>query len=368
MARAYLPPSLRRFVELTLRRLKKNLPRLLSTASCALAVLASSAPAVGREVPAKPCNYQDLMPAYEKFAASTAGLVPQQRAVAFVSDFAAQYRDYYAPEVFGDAARMQARALRYFDPAQAAAIFPGVPPLTAGRLAALGRVVGPQFARQQRRFMQTFADFTCDTTVEFGVSLMKFDGHPADFGGKHYLLFGVDIIAMLHEPADMPAFFDHEIFHLYHRQVIGARAPQDDEPAWWTMWTEGLATYVSQRMNPRLDAQQVLWYPRDMVTRMEQDRARAARFMLRDIDKTGPDADRWFLASDSVEGLPIRAGYYLGYLFAKSQGDGRPLPELARMSPELVHGAAVTFLTQLAETGGSDRRRTRSGSSRQWWR
>jgi hypothetical protein len=325
----------------------------LRTALCALAALAGSALAFGGEAAGKPCSYHDLMPAYERFAAATAGLPPQQRAAAFVSDFALRYPNYYAPEVFGDAARMQARALRYFDPAQAASIFPGVPPLTEGRLAALGSVVGPQFARQQRRFMRTFTDFACDTTVEFGVSLMRFDGHPAEFGGKHYLLFGVDIIAMLHEPADMPAFFDHEIFHLYHRQVIGLRAPQGEDPAWWTMWTEGLATYVSQRMNPGLDAQQVFWYPRDMVNRMERDRAHAARLMLRDIDKTGPDADRWFLASVAVQDLPIRAGYYLGYLFAKSEGDGQPLPQLARMAPEAIHAAAVAFLTRLAEADGA---------------
>jgi hypothetical protein len=326
----------------------------LRTGLCALATLAASALTFAAEAASKPCSYQDLMPAYEKFAAGTAGLSPQQRAAAFVSDFAPRYPNYYAPEVFGDAARMQARALRYFDPAQAAIVFPNVAPLTAGRLAALSSVVGPQFSQQQRRFMRTFTDFSCDTTVEFGVALLKFDGHPVEFGGKHYLLFGVDIIAMLHEPADMPAFFDHEIFHLYHRQVIGLRAPQGDAPAWWTMWMEGLATYVSQRMNPGLDAQQVLWYPHDMVARMEQDRARAARLMLRDIDKAGPDGDRWFLANTSVEGLPIRAGYYLGYLFARSEGDGRPLPQLARLAPRQIHVEAVTFLTRLAQAGGAE--------------
>jgi hypothetical protein len=331
-------------------------PSSLRTALCALAILASAFALAG-EAAGKPCSYQDLMPAYEKFAVRT-GLTPPQRAAAFVTDFASRYPDYYAPEVFGDAARMQASALRYFDPAQAIIVFPGVPPLTAGRLAALGSVVGPQFAQQQRRFIRTFTDFSCDTTVEFGVSLLKFDGHPAEFGGKHYLLFGVDVIAMLHNPTEMPAFFDHEIFHLYHRQVVGARAPPGDAPTWWTMWTEGLATYVSQRMNPRLSAQQVLWYPRDMVARMETEQVRAARLMLRDIDKTGPDADRWFLAGTSVEGLPNRAGYYLGYLFAKSEGDrgarAQPLPQLARMAPDSIHGAAVTFLTRLAQDGGAD--------------
>jgi hypothetical protein len=189
--------------------------------------------------------------------------------------------------------------------------------------------------------MQTFTDFSCETTVEFGVSLLRFDGHPADFGGKRHLLFGVDSIALLHVPADMPAFFDHEIFHLYHRQVIGSRAPQGDEPAWWTMWVEGLATYVSQRMHPGLAAQQVLWYPKDMVVRIQQDPARAATLLLRDIDKTGNEADRWFLANEEVEGLPARAGYYLGYLFASSEAGAGSLPQLARLEPARVHRDAV---------------------------
>ena len=185
------------------------------------------------------------------------------------------------------------------------------------------------------------------------MSLLKFDGHPADFAGKHHLLFGVDTITLLHVPADMPAFFDHELFHLYHRQVIGSRAPQGADPAGWSPWTEGLATYVSQRMNPLLDAQQVLWYPEDMVTRLDQDLAHAALLMLNDIDKRGSDADRWFLASQSVDGLPQRAGYYLGYLFAKFEGDGKPLRQLARTPPDQVHADAVQFLTQLSRAGSA---------------
>jgi hypothetical protein len=297
----------------------------------------------------KPCSYQDLMPAYEKFSLETAALTPEQRAAAFVKDFAAQYPDYYAPKVFGDETKMRASAARFFDAKRSAAVFPDFPPLTPERIAAMGRVAGSQFAEQQQRFIQTFADFSCATEVEFGPSLLKFDGHPVEFDGKSHLLFGVDVIAAVHEPADMPAFFDHEIFHLYHRQVIGAQAPQgEDDPAWWTMWVEGLATYVSQRMNPELNAQQVLWSPKNMVARMQLEQVRAAKLMLLDIDKTGSDADRWFLAGQTVEGLPPRAGYYLGYLFAKWAGDGEALPVLARMAPKKVRDEEIKFLTELA--------------------
>jgi hypothetical protein len=300
----------------TLSRSLKNvtMKKTVHATICALTMLVLRGLTPVSAAPTQPCTFEDLMPAYDKFAQATAGVAPAQRAAAFVTTVASRYPDYYAPEVFGDDTKLHARALRFFYPAQRAAALPGTPPLTKERLAAMGKVVGPQFAEQQRRFMQTFTDFSCETTVEFGVSLLRFDGHPADFSGKKHLLFGVDSIALLHVPADMPAFFDHEIFHLYHRQVIGSRAPQGDEPAWWTMWVEGLATYVSQRMHPGLAAQQVLWYPKDMVVRIQQDPARAATLLLRDIDKTGNEADRWFLANEEVEGLPARAGYYLGYL------------------------------------------------------
>jgi hypothetical protein len=322
-------------------------PALSTIAAIAISIGASAGAVAG-----VPCKYEDLMPTYEQFAAATANAAPEKRATAFLTRVAARFPDYYSPEVFGDEARINKRALQFFDPAQSTVTFPGVAPLTPQRLSALAGVVGPQFTTQQRRFMQTFTDFTCDTTVEFGVSLLKFDGHPADFAGKHHLLFGVDTIALLHVPEDMPAFFDHELFHLYHRQVVGSRAPQGEDPAWWSMWTEGLATYVSQRMNPQLDAQQVLWYPQDMVTRMDKDLARAAVLMLEDVDKRGSDADRWFLASQAVDGLPPRAGYYLGYLFARSEGQGKPLPQLARVPPDRVHANAVRFLMQLANAGG----------------
>jgi hypothetical protein len=319
-------------------------------AALAMTGLGGLAPAFAAQ--SRPCSYQDLMPAYRKFSTETAALAPEQRAAAFVKDFAARYPDYYAPKVFGGETKLQASAARFFDPKRSAEVFPDFPPPTPERIAAMGRVVGPQFAEQQQRFIRTFADFSCATEVEFAPSLLKFDGHPVEFDGKSHLLFGVDVIAVVHEPADMPAFFDHELFHLYHRQVIDAQAPQgEQDPAWWTMWVEGLATYVSQRMNPGLDAQQVLWSPKNMAARMRLEQVRAAKLMLLDIDKTGSDADRWFLARESVEGLPDRAGYYLGYLFAKWAGDGVALPVLARRSPRKVHEEEIEFLSRLAHSG-----------------
>jgi hypothetical protein len=316
--------------------------------ACAIAILAIGA-AGACAAAAEPCGYRDYMPGYAKFLAQTADLSPDKRADAFVADYAAAHPDFYWSKLYGNTAKLRARAGRFFDPARRPQ-FPGFPPLSDARVLALAHTVGPQFAVEQRRFVQVFADFHCDTQVEFGPSLLVFDGHPDEIGGRKYLLFGVDTIAVLHGPADMPAFFDHELFHLYHHQALGNEEPKGDNPGWWTMWLEGLATYVSQRMNPALDAQHVLWLPTDMVARMQTQTQSGARLVLADIDKTGPEADRWFLANQSVDGMPQRVGYYFGYLFAKSIGDGQPLTKLARMKPDDVHAREVRFLTALAKS------------------
>jgi hypothetical protein len=316
--------------------------------SILFAAIAGCALAPGWASASKPCSYTDLMPAYQAFATRTAALPPDQRATAFRTEFATRYPDYYSPEVFGTGTKMQSHAERFFDPAKRIAAFPDRPALTEAHVAEMGAVIGQQFLTAQRGFMQTFTDFQCTTPVGFGISLLTFDGHPVAFGGKQHLLFGVDVIAALHDKEDMPSFFDHEIFHIYHKQIIEPQMPKED-PAWVTLWVEGLATYVSQRMNPSLNAQQVLWFPRDIVVRMQKDTPRAAKLLLADLDKTGMPADRWFLMGTQVEGLPDRAGYYLGYLFAKSVGDGVPLPKLARMPLEQVHEQERAFLGHLGE-------------------
>lgn len=304
--------------------------------------------AITTQAASRPCGYTDLVPAYRKFAIRTANLSPEDRAAAFREEIVARYPDYYAPEIYGNPTKVQARAVQFFDSIKRAVSVHGIPPVSEAHIEEIGSLMGREFLQQQHRFIRSFEDFQCATTVEFGVSLFKFDGHPADIGGKQHLLFGVDVIAALHESAEMPSFFDHEIFHIYHKQLIAAQLPQGDEPAWVTMWVEGLATYVSQRMNPKLDAQQVLWFPRDMVARMKTETPRAAGLLLHDIDKAGPEGDRWFLASTQVEGLPERSGYYLGYLFAKSVGEHVDLPALARMPLEQVHPKEVAFLADLA--------------------
>jgi hypothetical protein len=110
------------------------------------------------------------------------------------------------------------------------------------------------------------------------------------------------------------------------------------------MWEEGLATYVSQRLNSGLDAQQVLWFPQDIVRQMQAPgaSARAAKLMLADFDKAS--GTHWFDTGEGPPGLPPRAGYYMGYLLASQLGRDHALSWLAQLPPDQVKRYARTFL------------------------
>jgi len=292
------------------------------------------------------CQSENLMPEYFAFAEATKTLPLEARAGHFVSDFAAKHPDYYTSE-FGGEQQLREAAKVLLDPAHPAQI-PGFAPLTDERLRSVDAAMAGAFATAQQRFSETFADFRCETKVSFGPSLMHFDGSGGkDAGGHWHMRFGVDMIALLHGPEDMPAFLAHELFHVYHHDLLGTAMPADESLVWWQMWEEGLATYVSKRLTPGVSEQQVFWFPADIVERMKVPGAMrdAARLMLADFDKSSMTAKEWFQMKYSAPGLPERAGYYVGYRMAAELGHTHTLAELARMQPAEIKARAQAFLT-----------------------
>lgn len=310
----------------------------LSAALLGLAIVASPAPA-------GVCHSYDLMPEFFAQADSTKALTPDQRADLFVKTIAIRHPDFYNSD-FGGPEKLRQASLRLLDPAQHEQI-PGFPPLTDAKLRAVNAVIGSAFEDAQRKFLGTFADFRCETNVAFGPSFMVFDGSGGrDSDGRWHMRFGVDVIALLHGPDDMPAFFAHELFHVYHHDVLGAAMPKDEGVVWWQMWEEGLATYVSKRLTPDLSEQQVFWFPTDLVAQMQVPGAMrdASRLMLVDFDKSMQTSQPWFQWRRAPAGLPPRAGYYVGYRMAAELGRMHSLNWLAHLSPVQVREQGKAFL------------------------
>jgi hypothetical protein len=309
----------------------------LSTLALAVAV-----PATGHG-----CPYQNLMPEFASFVAATDDLAPPARAAAFVERFAVKHPDFYREQTFGSRQELLERADRLFD-RQRAPKYPDARPITLDDILASGRTITADYARIEETFRKAFPDYRCDTPITFGVALYMFDGNLAsDSPGRPQMRFGVDMIALLHPARELPAFVHHELFHIYHAQKIGADMPSDaTQPVSWALWSEGLATYVSWKLNPTLTAPEVFWVPRDMEAQLQPKLAQAARLMLADLD--GHEGySRWFEGGSNPPGLPVRSGYYLGYLMAK-QLDRGDLAALARIPPKQVEIEARTFLESLA--------------------
>jgi predicted Zn-dependent protease DUF2268 len=311
-------------------------------------LLPALALAIATPAAAQVCPYENLMPEFSKFVASTGDLAPQARAAAFVERFVAKHPDFYKESLFGPREKLTERAVRLFDP-QRAPKFQGTGAITLDDVLATGRSITTDYARVEATFRKAFPDYRCDTPIAFGISLFMFDGNQSsDVPGKSQMRFGVEMISALHPARELPAFFHHELFHIYQAQQIGAAVPTDDEqPVSWALWNEGLATYVSWKLNPTLTAPEIFWSPRDMEEQMKPKLGEAARLMLADLDGH-ENYGRWFMGGQHPPGLPSRSGYYLGYLMAKHLDKG-DLAALARMPPKEVAVEARQFLTGLAE-------------------
>ena len=302
---------------------------------------------------AQVCPYENLMPEFAQFAEATRDLAATERARAFVERFAAKHADYYSEQMFGSREKLETRAVRLFDPARAPN-FEGTSPIRLEDVLATGRAITTDYGRIEATFRQAFPDYRCETPITFGLSLYMFDGNQAaDVPGRSRMRFGVEMIALLHPPRELPAFFHHELFHIYQAQQLGAAVPADEtQPVWWALWNEGLATYVSWKLNPSLTAPEIFWIPRDMEEQLKPKVAKAARMIQPELD--GHEGyERWFTAGSSPSGLPTRSGYYLGYLMARHLDKG-DLAALARLGPAQVQREAHAFIDSLARSGTSD--------------
>jgi len=213
-------------------------------------------------------------------------------------------------------------------------------PEIEGGMRELSALLSKELPGELEAFRQAFPGFRCSTPVYFVYSAGAFDGATRDVEGKTALMFGLDVIARLKE--DLPPLVAHELFHVYHGEVV------EKEPGTfgWALWSEGLATYVSRRLNPKVPEPQVCCLPPIGPARAAMDRLAPEARKLLDSEKR-EDYARYFLGGAADLDIPSRSGYYLGYLIATEAGKTRTLEELAAMTPAEVRALEVAELERL---------------------
>jgi hypothetical protein len=199
-----------------------------------------------------------------------------------------------------------------------------------------------------QEFLKVWPDFRADEPVYFTISMGTFDGALRDVNGTNALLFGVDLIARLHgSTANLSVLFDHELFHVYHRQVVPSLFEGDE--IWKRLWIEGLAEYVSWRMNPASKEDDVL-LSAELRSKGIPLLPCLSASINRVLDSTdGGDYARYFL-SGQAGADPPRAGYLVGFEVVSRMGERRSLAELSRLSGEDLRQEIAATLSELAGT------------------
>ena len=216
------------------------------------------------------CKTRDLMPEYFIFAAKTVGMAPDARAGLFANEFASRHPEFYVPEDFGGMDKIRKAAERFYDAGRQLTL-PGSTPLTDESLRATSRAAGPALADAEAQFAAMFPDFRCNAVVSMGMSLSRFDANAfTDSKGRDFVRLGIDMMARLHHPEDLPGVFSHMLFQIYFSQLHPEVRAADFDLIWQAMWVEGLGTYISLQMRPTAGEQKVLGMPDDLVAQMEQ--------------------------------------------------------------------------------------------------
>src|SRR5689334_8592736 len=212
---------------------------MMCLAVCSLALVLASA----RGADAKPASYIDLTARFAQFVDETSGVEKSARVALFHTEMDPLIPGFYVPR-FGTTQSQYdasiARALENFGELRK-------------RYEKVQRDFPAAFDAGIQHFRKVFPGFTPDVPVYLLHSIGEMDGGTRELHGRIHLIFGADVIARIHEQRDLPAFLDHELFHVENGKYFA-----DCDQVWCVLWAEGLATYAAKVMNPGADDQQLL--------------------------------------------------------------------------------------------------------------
>jgi hypothetical protein len=183
----------------------------------------------------------------------------------------------------------------------------------------------------ESKFMNLFPDFDSKKMkICLMLSLFRFDGKiPHD--NPRILLLGMDGLAKFHgQNVSLSVILSHELFHLYHFQVNPLPRDTDYIELYRLIWQEGLATYVSQVLNPGASRSDILLDPR-LANEGPKFIPAIASSLERDLSSTDDATAGLYLSYRRGGLIPSRMGYLIGYEIAKKAAADHALVDLARL-------------------------------------
>jgi Predicted Zn-dependent protease (DUF2268) len=183
----------------------------------------------------------------------------------------------------------------------------------------------------QSRFLRAFPDFDSSRAkIYLMLSLFRFDGRvPHD--DPRILLLGLDGLAKFHgAEVCLPVILSHELFHLYHFQLNPPPRDADQIELYRLIWQEGLATYVSQVLNPGATLADALLDPR-LAAEGPKFIPILAHSLLTQLESTDDTTTGLYLSYQRGGRIPARMGYLIGYEIARRVAAAHQMTELVRL-------------------------------------
>jgi hypothetical protein len=280
-----------------------------------------------------PLRLVDLTDKFDKVATATRGMSDKARVAAFEKAMTPLADGFYSRKRNPD--RYDQKVLKNL----------AAYPAERDRILTAARQFDGLFFHARPAFEKAFGRVSSRQPIYLVHSLGEMDGGTRELHGKDTLLFGADVIARIHDSNDMEPFLHHELFHLWHEPRFGKC-----EPAWCSLWEEGMATYVAARLNPQAgEAALMLSQPAPVRPGVDKDLPAAVCAAMPLLSSKDEKVyGKLFYGNAYVDGFPARMGYYLGYLVAADLGKTRTLKQLAVLTPKQVEPLVRASLKQMA--------------------
>jgi hypothetical protein len=201
---------------------------------------------------------------------------------------------------------------------------------------------------QIKKFKNTFPEAAFHLPI-YAAPTATFNGKGGENGdssdGKTVLAFGIDMMTEFDNDPDV--LYSHELFHIYHTDAIGMNEKVflGEGRLTLPLWLEGLATYVSQQMNPAAPMASVLMDKELPNVTDDQVQVLAEMFLKNAEEKAFDDKKpeiykKWFAIDPKYnvgKGLPARCGYLLGLRVAQELAKTHSLTEMGHWKVADIH-------------------------------
>ncbi len=206
------------------------------------------------------------------------------------------------------------------------------------------------------QFLVKFPDFERNNTIYLMPSLYYFEGQGRPRKGKLILLFGLDAIAKTY--GNVPsAFIHHELFHVYHYQIVSEMRKWVDKlqlegvfpELYYLIWGEGLAGYISHVLNPDFPETELLALAHVEAEKVRPIKSILAKAVRKNLNTNSDEDITKFFFNPYTE-FPTNSGYYIGMKVVAEIAKGYSLADLVRLEGDQLYNEIEKALNKLENT------------------